>query len=88
MSNIKERKDQIEVPPELTGADKAHITEVFVEQIIPKLQFMNARTGVLNCEFAGEKYKNWNIVFKEVGSDFEILEFEYEEEARGITYYG
>jgi hypothetical protein len=49
---------------------------------------MNARTGVLNCDFAGEEYKNWNIVFKEVGSDFRILEFEYEEEGRGITFYG
>ena len=55
---MNERKDQIELSDELTEADKVHITEVFVEEIIPKLQFMNARTGVLNCEFAGEKYKN------------------------------
>jgi hypothetical protein len=87
MSEIGEKEDHIEISPELTEADKVHITEVFVDEIIPKLQFMNARTGVLNCEFAGEKYKNWSIVFKEVGSDFEILKFEYEEEGRGITYY-
>lgn len=85
---MKERKEQIELLPELTEEEKAHVTEVFVEEIIPKLKFMNARTGVLNCEFAGEEYKNWSIIFKEVGSDFEILEFEYEEEGRGITFYG
>ena len=83
-----ERKDLAESIDELTEEDKAHITEIFVEEIIPKLQFMNARTGVLCCEFAGEEYKNWSIVFKEVASDFKILEFEYEEEGRGITFYG
>ena len=83
-----ERKDSAQSTGELSEEDKAHITEIFVEEVIPKLQFMNARTGVLNCEFAGEAYKNWSIVFKEVGSDFEILEFEYEEEGRGITFYG
>jgi hypothetical protein len=82
-----ERKDRAPSTGELTEEDKAQITEIFVEEVIPKLQFMNARTGVLNCEFAGEEYKNWNIVFKEVGSSFEILEFEYEEEGRGITFY-
>ena len=76
------------MPPELSEEDKTHITEIFVEDIIPKLRFMSARTGVLNCDFAGEEYKNWNIVFKEVGSDFKILEFEYDEEGRGITLYG
>jgi hypothetical protein len=83
-----ERKDSAQSTGELSEEDKAHITEIFVEEVIPKLQFMNARTGVLSCEFAGEQYKNWSIVFKEVGSDFEILEFEYEEEGRGITFYG
>ena len=85
---MNERKDQIEMPPELTEEDKLHITEIFVEDIIPKLKFMNARTGVLNCDFAGDEYKNWNVVFKEVGSDFKILEFEYDKEGRGITLYG
>ncbi len=85
---MNERKDQIEMPPELTEEDKLHITEIFVEDIIPKLRFMNARIGTLNCDFAGEEYKNWNVVFKEVGSDFKILEFEYDEEGRGITLYG
>jgi hypothetical protein len=88
MLAMGERKDLAGFIDELTEEDKAHITEIFVEEVIPKLQFMNARTGVLCCEFAGEEYKNWSIVFKEVGSDFRILEFEYEEEGRGITFYG
>ena len=43
-----------------------------------------ARMGNLNCEFAGERFKNWNIQFKSIGSDFEIVEFEYDEEGDGI----
>ena len=38
----------------------------------------------LNCEFAGEQYRNWNIRFKSVGSGFDIVEFEYDEEGCGI----
>ena len=79
-----ERKDLAESIDELTEEDKAHITEIFVEEIIPKLQFMNARTGVLNCDFAGEQYKNWVIHFKSTRSGFDIMDFEYDEESRSF----
>jgi hypothetical protein len=73
---------------ELAEKAKTHIAEVFHEEIVPKLRFMNARSGTLNCEFAGEQYRHWNIIFKDVGSDFVILDFEYDEEGRGLTLYG
>ena len=46
---------------------------------------MDARIGTLNCEFAGEQYSNWNILFKSMGSDFEIVDFEYDEESYGFS---
>jgi hypothetical protein len=88
VDEMAEKEKPTEFLSELSEDDKLEITAVFVEDIIPKLRFMSARTGTLNCEFAGEKYKNWNIIFKEAGSDYEILDFEYEEEGRGITFYG
>ena len=51
---------------------------------MPRLIRNGARMGNLNCEFAGERFKNWNVQFKSVGSDFEIVEFEYDEEGDGI----
>ena len=71
-------------PPELTGEDKALIDEVFIEKVAPKLQELDARTGVLNCEFAGDAYKNWTITFRSKGSGFEIVDFEYDEESCDI----
>ena len=82
MLAMGERKDLAESIDELTEEDKAHITEIFVEEIIPKLRFMNARTGVLNCDFAGEQYKNWVIHFRSTRSGFDIVDFEYDEESR------
>ncbi|MFP3870719.1 MAG: hypothetical protein ACLFVT_07580 [Syntrophobacteria bacterium] len=72
---------------ELPAGDRAHITGIFMDQIVPKLKFMNARTGTLNCGFAGDKYRNWNLVFKEARSGFEILDFEYDEQGADITLY-
>ena len=69
---------------ELDEADVARISEVFFEETIPKLQRLHARIGVLNCDFAGEKYKNWNLHFRSVGDSFEIVEFEYDEEGSGL----
>ena len=88
MDKMNGRESEDQHPPELTEEDKVHIAEVFLEAITPKLRFMNARRGTLNCEFAGKQYQQWNIIFREVGSDFEILDFEYDEEGRGLTLYG
>ncbi len=69
---------------ELDDADKAHIIDLFYREIVPKLKRLDARLGTLNCEFAGEDYRHWNIRFRSMGSDFNIVEFEYDEEAVGI----
>jgi len=70
--------------PELTEEEKSLINEVFLEEVVPKLRELDARTGVLNCEFAGNAYKNWTITFRSRGSGFEIVDFEYDEESCGI----
>ena len=69
---------------ELDDDDRAVITEQFFETVVPKLTRLNARKGNINCEFAGEKYKNWTILFDSMGSDFEIIDFEYDEDSVGI----
>ena len=63
---------------------KLHIMEVFMEQVAPKLRRLQARMGTIGCDFAGEQYANWAVRFRESGSDFEIVAFEYDEEACGI----
>ena len=45
---------------------------------------LGARLGTLSCEFAGEQFKNWMIQFRSVGNDFEIVDFEYEENGTAI----
>ncbi len=52
---------QTDLQHELDDDDKAVITEIFYEEIVKKLQRMDARIGTLNCDFAGDQYKNWNI---------------------------
>lgn len=54
---------------------------MFAEEMVPKLQRLQARTGNLSCEFAGREYKNWTLRFVSKGSGFGIAEFEYDEEA-------
>ena len=69
---------------ELDDDDKAFITEIFFEEIVKKLKRMDARIGTLNCDFAGDQYKNWNIQFKSKGQGFEIVDFEYDEDSYGF----
>jgi hypothetical protein len=76
--------DRLDIKTELSDEDRDHIREVFYDEIVPKLKKSHARLGMLNCDFAGEQYKFWNIQFKSVGSDFDIVEFEYDEEGCGI----
>lgn len=80
-----ETKDKTNQKDELDDDDRAYITGIFVEEVAAKLKKMDARIGTLNCEFAGEQYSNWNILFKSMGSDFEIVDFEYDEESYGFS---
>ena len=76
--------DRLDIKTELSDEDRVHIRELFDVEMVPKLKNAHARLGVLNCDFAGEQYKHWNIQFKSVGSGFDIVEFEYDEEGCGI----
>ena len=69
---------------ELDDDDKVYITDIFLEDIVPKLRKMQARIGTINCDFAGEQYKNWVIHFKSTRSGFDIVDFEYDEESRSF----
>jgi len=72
------------VKRELDDDDKVHIAEVFDVDVVPRLMIMHARNGNINCEFAGEQYKNWVIEFRSSRSGFEIVEFEYDEDSRSF----
>ena len=76
---------QIDLKSELDDEDKVYITEIFFEKIVAKLKRMDARIGTLNCDFAGDQYKNWNIQFKSKGPGFEIVDFEYDEDSYGFS---
>ena len=69
---------------ELGDEEKDHIRTVFFEDIAPKLMKLHARTGTISCEFAGNQYRKWTIHFNSRGSGFEIVGFEYDEDAEGI----
>jgi hypothetical protein len=69
---------------ELSNDDRTIIIEAFHEHMVPKLLKLHGRTGVLNCGFAGNRFKNWNIRFRSSGSGFNIVGFEYDEESTGL----
>jgi len=81
---MRNERDLVKVTHELSDEDRGLIRERFHEEVVPKLNKLSARLGTLNCEFAGERYKNWNLQFKSVGNDFEIVDFEYDEEGCGL----
>ncbi len=70
--------------PQLDQDDSAHIMEKFREVMVPKLLRAHARIGTISCEFAGARYKNWNILFRSRGEDFEITDFEYDADSRPV----
>jgi hypothetical protein len=80
-----ETKDKTNQQDELDDDDRVYITGIFFEVVVAKLKKMDARIGTLNCDFAGEQYRNWNIHFKSTGSDFEIVDFEYDEDSYGFS---
>ena len=71
---------------ELDEEEKAFISDLFFEKMAPKLKKLNARIGAIPCDFAGNKYKNWLIHFRSLGDGFEVVDFEYDQEARPIDY--
>lgn len=68
----------------LDDEDKVTISEVFFQAVVPKLRRLHARLGTLSCAFAGEEYSCWCIEFRSVGADFEIVDFEYDEDGAGL----
>ncbi len=66
--------------PELSDEDREHIRTLFDAQVASKLGRLHARQGVLNCGFAGEAFRPWQVRFRSAGTGFEIVEFEYDEE--------
>jgi hypothetical protein len=69
---------------ELTDEDRLQILTAFSEDVVPKLKKLNARIGTLNCSFADPRFSHWLIHFRETRSDFEITEFEYDEDSRNL----
>ena len=81
MKDIRETNHLVH---ELDDDDRDLITSRFFEEMVPKLRRLDARTGTLNCDFAGKQYRNWNIRFRSAGSGFDIVEFTYDEDGAGM----
>jgi hypothetical protein len=81
-------RDKIKFKPPLSPAlseeDKDYLRELFYSDIVPKLIRHHARNGVIGCDFAGPGYKHWQIHFRSRGSDFDIVDFEYDQEGCDI----
>ncbi len=69
---------------ELDEDDKSHITEVFHADIAARLMRMDARIGNICCEFAGSRYRHWVLEFKSSRWGLEIVDFEYDKDARSF----
>ena len=78
------KENKIHPKDVLDENDRLLITEIFYDDIEPRLMKMQARIGTINCEFAGEQYENWVIEFRSTRSGFEIVEFEYDENSRSF----
>jgi hypothetical protein len=70
--------------PHLSDEERGSITELFCDQIVPKLIRLQARNGVVGCDFAGPRYTHWQIHFRSRGDDFDIVDFEYDEQGCGF----
>lgn len=82
---MSDRSPSAPVPdPELDDDDRIRIAEIFQQDIVPKLMMMHARNGVICCEFAGEKYKNWLIEFRSARRGLNIVGLEYDPDSRSF----
>jgi hypothetical protein len=70
--------------PCLSDEDKGYIMDLFYDQIVPKLIRLHARNGMVGCDFAGPRFKHWQIQFRARGRDFDIVDFEYDESGSGL----
>jgi hypothetical protein len=78
------QEPEIPAKRDLTDEDKDHIRGVFREDIVPRLVKLHARRGNIGCDFAGPEYRKWVIQFTSRGEDFEIVDFEYDEDGVGM----
>ncbi|NTV33826.1 MAG: hypothetical protein HGA50_11115, partial [Deltaproteobacteria bacterium] len=69
---------------ELTDDEKSEIQQLFSEEIVPKLKKLDARLGMISCEFAGPQYAKWMVQFRSRGDEFEIVDFEFDERGTGM----
>ena len=81
---MKSQEENMNPTDELDEEDQDHIRAVFDDEVVPKLVRLNARLGTLSCGFAGQEFEHWTIEFRSVGDHFEIVSFEYDEEAVSI----
>ncbi|MFP4037982.1 MAG: hypothetical protein ACLFUE_10710 [Desulfobacteraceae bacterium] len=69
---------------ELSDEDRIRIKEAFEELMVPKLRAYHARIGSLGCDFAGPEYADWIACFRSSADGYEIIDFEYDPDARGL----
>lgn len=81
---MKSKESQNEPARELGHEEQEWIRDRFYAEVVPKLIRLNARLGTLSCAFAGPAYEHWMVRFRSRGDDFEIVEFEYDEQGDGI----
>lgn len=80
-----ENEPKPEALRELSADDEAHIMQLFYDRMVPLLARADARIGALNCRFAGEVYRHWNLHFCSAGASFQIRDFEYDETSDDLS---
>jgi len=79
VETMAENELKAEALLELNADDEALIMQLFYERMVPLLERADARIGTLNCRFAGDAYRHWNLHFCSAGSSFQITGLEYDE---------
>jgi hypothetical protein len=70
--------------PALSEEEEWTIRERFHEEVVPKLQSLQARVGAISCQFAGDRYATWVLHFKSSGNGFIIVDLEFDPDACGV----
>ena len=79
VKTMAENEPKAEALQELNVDDEALIMDLFYERMVPLLERADARIGTLNCRFAGDVYRHWNLHFCSAGSSFQVKGLEYDE---------
>lgn len=82
---MQPKRQGTEAREALSDEDRLRIAEDFALEVIPKLLFLQARVGTVNCGFAGERYRNWQLVFRATGGTFRIEDYLYDPDGEGIS---